>query len=151
MKRIVLTLMALGLLAGGCTGRKPDETASAPPGGAPPGAATTSASTSGASPGKPAGKEVILPSGLKYVDHAVGTGDSPKTGQRVTVHYTGTLLDGTKFDSSVDRKEPFAFTIGRGEVIKGWDKGVATMKPGGKRKLIVLMRGLLTAQEIVRA
>ena len=77
------------------------------------------------------------PSGLKYIDVVVGTGASPKAGQQVTVHYTGTLDDGTKFDSSVDRKQPFSFIIGVGQVIKGWDEGVMTMKVGGKRTLII--------------
>jgi len=75
------------------------------------------------------------PSGLKYEDVVVGTGASPATGQKVTVHYTGTLTNGTKFDSSRDRGQPFTFVIGTGAVIKGWDEGVATMKVGGKRNL----------------
>ena len=77
------------------------------------------------------------PSGLQYVDMVVGTGASPETGKPVTVHYTGFLMDSTKFDSSVDRGEPFTFMIGVGQVIKGWDEGVASMKTGGKRKLII--------------
>jgi ketosteroid isomerase-like protein len=81
--------------------------------------------------------EITTASGLKYVDLVAGTGVSPKPGQNVTVHYTGTLRDGTKFDSSVDRNEPFTFPIGEGRVIKGWDEGVMTMKVGGKRKLII--------------
>ena len=76
-------------------------------------------------------------SGLKYEDTVVGTGASPKVGQRVTVHYTGTLVNGTKFDSSIDRGQPFTFTLGVGQVIKGWDEGVATMKVGGKRVLYI--------------
>lgn len=83
------------------------------------------------------GTEQTTASGLKYIDETVGTGDSPNTGQKVTVHYTGTLENGKKFDSSKDRDEPFTFTIGIGQVIKGWDEGVATMKVGGKRKLII--------------
>jgi peptidylprolyl isomerase len=75
------------------------------------------------------------PSGLKYEDVVVGTGASPRAGQRVTVHYTGTFTDGRKFDSSRDRAEPFTFVIGNGNVIKGWDEGVMTMKVGGKRNL----------------
>ncbi len=74
-------------------------------------------------------------SGLKYEDVVVGTGASPKNGQRVTVHYTGTFLDGKKFDSSRDRGQPFVFVLGNGNVIKGWDEGVLTMKVGGKRNL----------------
>ena len=76
-------------------------------------------------------------SGLEYVDNVVGTGDSPKKGQQVTVHYTGRLTNGQKFDSSVDRGQPFAFTIGVGQVIKGWDEGVMSMKVGGKRTLTI--------------
>jgi len=83
------------------------------------------------------GAEVATPSGLKYVDEVVGTGESPTPGKAVTVHYTGTLADGKKFDSSVDRNEPYTFVIGRGAVIRGWDEGVMTMKAGGKRKLII--------------
>ncbi len=75
--------------------------------------------------------------GLKYVDNVVGTGASPKKGQIVKVHYTGWLENGTKFDSSVDRGQPFQFVIGVGQVIKGWDEGVSTMKVGGKRKLTI--------------
>jgi peptidylprolyl isomerase len=80
---------------------------------------------------------VTTKSGLKYVDETVGTGASPKSGSKVTVHYTGTLTNGKKFDSSVDRGEPFSFNIGVGQVIKGWDEGVMTMKVGGKRKLMI--------------
>lgn len=80
---------------------------------------------------------ITTPSGLKYIDTEVGTGASPTTGQTVKVHYTGTLTDGKKFDSSVDRGQPFSFKIGVGQVIKGWDEGVATMKVGGKRTLII--------------
>jgi peptidylprolyl isomerase len=85
----------------------------------------------------PPSDEVTSSSGLKYVDEVVGTGASPRPGATVTVHYTGTLTDGTKFDSSVDRNEPLTFKIGVGKVIQGWDEGVMTMKVGGKRKLIV--------------
>ncbi|MEI6443696.1 MAG: FKBP-type peptidyl-prolyl cis-trans isomerase [Nostocales cyanobacterium ELA583] len=81
--------------------------------------------------------EVITPSGLKYVDEAVGTGASPDIGNTVTVHYTGTLTDGKKFDSSRDRNSPFGFKIGVGQVIKGWDEGVLTMKVGGRRTLTI--------------
>jgi len=83
------------------------------------------------------GSETTTASGLRYVDQVVGTGASPSLGKTVTVHYTGTLENGTKFDSSVDRGQPYTFPIGVGQVIKGWDEGVMTMKVGGKRKLII--------------
>jgi FKBP-type peptidyl-prolyl cis-trans isomerase len=70
-------------------------------------------------------------------DFIVGTGPAAKAGDNVSVHYTGTLTDGTKFDSSVDRGQPFSFPLGAGRVIKGWDVGVAGMQAGGKRKLII--------------
>lgn len=82
-------------------------------------------------------KVVKTQSGLEYEDIKVGTGPSPKKGQTVSVHYTGWLTDGKKFDSSVDRGRPFEFAIGTGRVIKGWDEGVMTMKVGGKRKLTI--------------
>ncbi|HXG25100.1 MAG TPA: FKBP-type peptidyl-prolyl cis-trans isomerase [Chthonomonadales bacterium] len=88
---------------------------------------TTQSATTPAAPEAP----------LKIEDIVVGKGPSPKDGQRVVVHYTGTLTDGTKFDSSKDRGQPFEFTLGAGEVIRGWDEGVKTMKVGGKRKLII--------------
>ena len=83
------------------------------------------------------GEEITTPAGLKYIDEVVGTGKTPKTGDKVKVHYTGTLEDGTKFDSSLDRNQPFEFPLGVGRVIKGWDQGIASMKVGGKRKLII--------------
>jgi peptidylprolyl isomerase len=83
------------------------------------------------------GKEITTSSGLTYVDEVIGEGNNPRTGDKVVVHYTGTLENGTKFDSSVDRDRPFEFTIGVGRVIKGWDEGVASMKVGGKRKLTI--------------
>ncbi len=84
---------------------------------------------------------MTTPDGLKIIDTKVGTGPSPKTGQTVVVHYTGWLYEngakGKKFDSSVDRNEPFEFPLGMHRVIAGWDEGVATMKVGGKRTLII--------------
>jgi len=80
---------------------------------------------------------VTTASGLKYDDETVGTGAEAKAGNTVDVHYTGWLKDGTKFDSSRDRGKPFSFKLGAGQVIKGWDEGVAGMKIGGKRKLII--------------
>ncbi len=88
-----------------------------------------------------AGATVTTPSGLKITDTRVGTGATPKAGQICVMHYTGWLYEGgakgKKFDSSVDRGQPFEFPIGRRQVISGWDEGVATMKVGGKRTLII--------------
>lgn len=82
-------------------------------------------------------KTVTTASGLKYTDLSVGEGATPQPGQNVTVHYTGTLQNGEKFDSSRDRNRPFVFRIGVGQVIKGWDEGVGSMKVGGRRQLII--------------
>jgi peptidylprolyl isomerase len=91
--------------------------------------------------GKSGSKMHKTPSGLQYEDIKVGTGASPKPGQTCVMHYTGWLWEngakGKKFDSSVDRGTPFKFQLGRGMVIKGWDEGVATMKVGGKRTLLI--------------
>lgn len=81
--------------------------------------------------------ERLTDSGLKIEDLAVGDGETAEAGQRVSVHYTGWLTDGRKFDSSVDRNEPFTFALGRGVVIRGWDEGVAGMQVGGRRRLTV--------------
>ena len=81
------------------------------------------------------GNEVTTSSGLQYIDLKVGTGPTAQAGQTVSVHYTGWLENGKKFDSSVDRGQPFSFPLGAGRVIKGWDEGVQGMKVGGKRKL----------------
>lgn len=80
---------------------------------------------------------ITTDSGLKYKDIEVGTGDMPTVRQLVSVHYTGMLQNGKVFDSSLKRGEPFTFPIGAGRVIKGWDEGVATMKVGGKRQLVI--------------
>jgi peptidylprolyl isomerase len=91
----------------------------------------------------PAGAQPVTTTstGLGIIDTKVGTGPSPKPGQTVVVHYTGWLYEGgkkgKKFDSSLDRGEPFEFPLGKGQVIAGWDEGVATMKVGGKRTLII--------------
>lgn len=77
------------------------------------------------------------PSTLQVVDEQVGSGKECKAGDTVKVHYTGTLMNGKKFDSSRDKGEPFKFTLGQGQVIKGWDQGVVGMKVGGKRKLTI--------------
>lgn len=82
-------------------------------------------------------REVITRTGLRYEDLAPGSGPTPTRGQTVVVHYTGRLLNGQKFDSSLDRNRPFEFRIGEGQVIRGWDEGVMSMMIGGKRKLII--------------
>lgn len=87
------------------------------------------------SPTKVTGKPTSTASGLQYWDIVVGTGARAVAGKPVSVHYTGWLTDGTKFDSSVDRGQPFTFPLGAGKVIKGWDEGVGGMKVGGKRQL----------------
>jgi FKBP-type peptidyl-prolyl cis-trans isomerase len=101
---------------------------------APPGAVAQTA-------GKTTGKTMTTASGLQIIDSKVGTGATPKPGQICVMHYTGWLYEdgkkGKKFDSSVDRNEPFEFPIGQRQVIGGWDEGVATMKVGGKRTLII--------------
>jgi peptidylprolyl isomerase len=122
------------------------KTATPPTGGVKPGASATAnqpapptQATDGNAPGIPPLSQPIqtTPSGLRYMDEVVGTGAAPVSGQKVTVHYTGWLTTGAKFDSSRDRNQPFSFTIGTGAVIKGWDEGVLTMKVGGKRRLII--------------
>lgn len=93
--------------------------------------------TMAASDKSSSGQEVTTPSGLKYVDQVLGTGDVATAGKTTTVHYTGWLENGKKFDSSVDRGQPFSFPLGAGRVIQGWDEGVQGMKVGGKRKLTI--------------
>ncbi len=131
MHREIALLLSLSLCAvGGCTKNSNsgvaagDVTTAGPPG------------TTAVEDRVPAGT-VTMRSGLQYIDEVVGTGETPREGQTVQVHYTGRLIDGTVFDSSVERGRPFTFTLGKGQVIRGWDDGVAGMKVGGKRKLIV--------------
>ena len=94
------------------------------------------ATESGGGVGK-TGEVITTKSGLKYIDEKIGEGRTAKAGDTVLVHYTGTLIDGKKFDSSRDRGDPFSFNLGQGKVIKGWDEGVAGMQEGGKRKLVI--------------
>ncbi len=101
------------------------------------GSSSTDTSTKASAMTPPAGNEVTMPSGLKYVDLKVGDGAVAEEGMTATVHYTGWLTNGTKFDSSVDRSQPFEFKLGAGQVIRGWDEGVKGMRAGGKRKLTI--------------
>jgi FKBP-type peptidyl-prolyl cis-trans isomerase len=121
-----LSLLSIGVLAAvglvGCDAQTPGASAPKP-----------SQASGVASPAGAAGQ----PAGLVVTDESVGTGPEAKRGDKVRVHYTGWLTDGTKFDSSRDSGRPFAFTLGAGEVIAGWDAGVAGMKVGGKRKLTI--------------
>jgi len=136
MKRIVISIFGLVLLAN-CAGTRtetPSEAAAPPPpAGAPPPAAA-------APPPAPASKQAaaqpVRSGGITRTEIVLGTGPVVKKGQRVRVHYVGTLTNGTTFDSSVGR-QPFTFTLGGGQVIKGWDEGVAGMRVGGKRKLVI--------------
>lgn len=87
---------------------------------------------------KPADKkEVVTSSGLRYIDLKVGEGDETKPGDVVTINFTGWLTDGTKFDSSLDKKKPLTFKLGAGQVLEGWDQGIPGMRVGGKRKLTI--------------
>ncbi len=134
--RLLAAALALSLMA--CSGKtdestapsstaQPDTAASAPAAEQEAGADTFA---------MPASLQTT-PSGLQYAIDQPGTGAKPQAGQTVTVHYTGWLTDGTKFDSSRDRGEPFSFEIGQGRVIEGWDEGVADMKVGEKRTLVI--------------
>jgi len=119
-RRREIVLAAAGILAVACGRRVPE-----------PGADSWKSA-----PTEPSVKPPVVTELVKE-DQAAGSGEAAKAGDRVKVHYTGRLLTGQKFDSSRDRGDPFEFTIGQGEVIKGWDEGVVGMKPGGKRKLTI--------------
>jgi len=127
---IITGMFALALTVGACTTSNTTKTDSD--------SGTNSGGNSGSLNNNEL-REVVTPSGLRYIDLREGSGAVPRAGQRVTVHYVGTLEStGEEFDSSLDEdNEPFSFTIGRGQVIKGWDEGLMTMRVGGKRKLII--------------
>jgi FKBP-type peptidyl-prolyl cis-trans isomerase len=117
-----IILVVLGLLSG-CGGSEKSATSSQP------------GSSSPSSPAKVNGQPTTTASGLQYWDIVVGTGATAVPGKPVSVHYTGWLTSGVKFDSSLDHGKPFVFPLGEGQVIRGWDEGVAGMKAGGKRQL----------------
>jgi FKBP-type peptidyl-prolyl cis-trans isomerase len=127
MKHVMYAALALAssALLSGCTRC----------GDAPETAKTTTTPETAATP--VAAAPVAAATELKTTDIKVGTGDEAVAGKKVTVHYVGTLTDGKKFDSSRDHGEPFPFTLGAGQVIKGWDQGVAGMKVGGVRQLVI--------------
>jgi len=133
MRRAACVLAALAMLAlSGCQeGKSTGNTASTTP------PAPEVTKTPAPAAAQPAGKEITTPSGLKYQDLVVGNGPLAENGSAVAVHYTGWLTDGTKFDSSFDRNQPLPFTLGVGNVIRGWDEGVKGMRVGGKRKLTI--------------
>ena len=128
-------LVLLPVLAVACQKRVPEPTPAPIAETSEPAASASVASAAEVAPA--AGSATPAVTELKKEDLAPGTGPACKSGETVRVHYTGTLLDGTKFDSSRDRNEPFQFTLGQGMVIKGWDEGVVGMKKGGKRKLTI--------------
>jgi FKBP-type peptidyl-prolyl cis-trans isomerase len=136
-KHVVIAALAMVVFASACT-KKTEETKTE---------TTTTTQTTGAQTGTTtamngatgatgAAAAQAAPK-VDMQDSVVGKGAEAVNGKAVTVHYTGTLKDGTKFDSSVDRKEPFTFTLGAGQVIKGWEQGILGMKVGGKRKLTI--------------
>lgn len=132
---LMVALAAVSLLAAGCAAA-PTPTATTTPAqsqAAQP--ATPAAAPSSAAPASPGQTAAVT--ALKIVDKTVGTGPAAKAGDLVTVDYTGWLTDGTKFDSSIDAGQPFQFTLGKGEVIAGWDQGVAGMQVGGVRTLTI--------------
>jgi FKBP-type peptidyl-prolyl cis-trans isomerase FkpA len=125
------TLLLAAALAAGCAGSYGSKAGSAGEG-----AAAAAAPAPPAAPA-PAGKVHKLASGLVYEDLVVGNGKMADPGLQVSVHYTGWLADGTRFESSRDRNQPYPFTLGAGEVIRGWDEGIKGMRIGGKRKLTI--------------
>lgn len=130
MRYLIVAAALVGLLLVSCGDGDEEEGA---PGVTP---VPTGAEVEGGPP-PVSGEATTTESGLQIIDIEVGSGDEVQAGQTAVVHYTGWLADGTKFDSSVDRGQPFAFALGAGQVIRGWDEGVVGMKVGGKRRLII--------------
>lgn len=130
MARIGWLLLA-GMLAAGCSGSRGSKAEPAGDVTSPPAASSHSSGAPGV------GKIHRLASGLVYQDVVIGDGKMAEPGLAVSVHYTGTLTDGTKFDSSIDRGQPIQFVLGSGRVIQGWEQGIKGMRVGGKRKLTI--------------
>ena len=123
-----LVMAAIAILLVACTGGGSDTPTPTP---------TVEAGGITGGPPPVSGETLTSPSGLLYINLEEGSGETPQVGQTVVVHYTGWLSDGRKFDSSVDRDVPFEFVLGVGQVIAGWDEGLATMKVGEKRRLTI--------------
>lgn len=136
MKRM-LSVLAVLLLAGCAGSNGPTSQASGDSAATPAEAPAAQPSAAAATTPTPGGKLHKLASGLVYEDLVVGNGRMADPGMAAVVHYTGWLTDGTKFDSSHDRNQPFSFRLGAGQVIRGWDEGVKGMRIGGKRKLTI--------------
>ncbi len=133
--RLPVAVLAIALLAG-CNQYEAQNVGSSA--GATPSTPSTPSTPAPAAAATPTGGKVHkLPSGLQYEDMVVGSGKMAEPGMNVSVHYTGWLTDGTKFDSSLDRNQAFQFQLGAGMVIRGWDEGVKGMRIGGKRKLTI--------------
>jgi FKBP-type peptidyl-prolyl cis-trans isomerase len=130
MRYVILAAAIVGLLFLACG---EDEAEQSAPDITP---VATEAETEGGPPAV-SGETTTTESGLQIVDVEVGTGAGVQTGQTAVVHYTGWLADGTKFDSSLDRGQPFTFPVGAGRVIRGWDEGLVGMKAGGERRLVI--------------
>jgi peptidylprolyl isomerase len=130
MRFSVICIVALGLLILGCRPSSQTETKKT-------GASAPSSASAGTMDKSAKGDTVTTASGLKYIDIKVGNGAIPATGQNISVHCTGWLTNGQKFYSTKDDNQPLDFVLGIGKVIKGWDEGLASMKVGGMRKLII--------------
>jgi FKBP-type peptidyl-prolyl cis-trans isomerase len=137
MKKYFVFIVAATLVAGCGAAKKQESKSASEPQAAPAQQAAARAETPAAQVSGKASDTVKTASGLKYVITKQGNGVKPSAGQTVKVHYTGKLTDGTTFDSSIPRGEPFAFTLGAGQVIKGWDEGIAMMSKGEKRTLVI--------------